>query len=79
MSDLIRRDTDYSDGFVDGYKAGIRDAEPKKGKWMKKPDPHGFFDEIPVCSQCGCTTMYREEYKYCPNCGAKMEKEEAEK
>ena len=45
----------------------------KKGKWMKKPDPYGFFDEIPVCSQCGCTTKWREEYKYCPNCGAKME------
>lgn len=50
-------------------------AEPKKGKWMKKTDPYGFFDEIPVCSQCGSTTKWREEYKYCPNCGAKMDVE----
>lgn len=50
----------------------LPDAE-KTGKWMKKPDPYGFFDEIPVCSECGCTTKMREEYKYCPSCGAQME------
>ena len=42
------------------------------GKWEMKPDP--FFDDIPVCSECGCTTKMREKTKYCPNCGAKMDK-----
>lgn len=47
-------------------------AEPKTGRWEMKPDPYGFFDEIPVCSECGCTTKWREKYLYCPNCGARM-------
>ena len=53
-------------------------AEPerKTGRWKMEPDPYGFFDEIPVCSECGCTTMMRAAYKFCPNCGAKMELEE---
>ena len=45
------------------------------GKWVMKPDPFGFFDEIPVCSECGCTTKMREKTKYCPNCGARMDEE----
>ena len=52
------------------------DVQPKKGKWDMKPDPYGFFDEIPVCSECGCTTRYREKTMFCPNCGAKMERSE---
>ena len=52
------------------------DAEPvRHGKWEMKPDPFGFFDEIPVCSECGCTTKIREKTKYCPNCGARMDEE----
>ena len=64
----------YMNGLTDAYNliCQLPSAEPKKGKWIKKPDPYGFFDEIPVCSQCGCTTKWREEYKYCPNCGARM-------
>lgn len=50
------------------------DVEPiRHGEWIMKPDPYGFFGEIPVCSACGCTTKMRETYNYCPNCGAKME------
>ena len=46
--------------------------ERKSGRWEMKPDPYGFFEEIPVCSACGCTTKWREKYPYCPNCGAMM-------
>ena len=49
-------------------------TERKTGRWEMKPDPYGF-DEIPVCSECGCTTKMKEIYNYCPNCGAKMDKE----
>ena len=49
-------------------------AEPKTGNWEMKPDPFGFFDDIPVCSECGCTTKMREKTKYCPNCGTRMDK-----
>ncbi len=43
------------------------------GKWEMKPDPFGFFDNVPVCSECGCKPKMREKTKYCPNCGAKMD------
>ena len=49
------------------------DVEPvRHGRWKMKPDPYGWFDEIPVCSACGCTTKWREKYLFCPNCGADM-------
>ena len=52
------------------------DVEPvRHGWWERKPDPYGFFDTIPVCSVCGCTTKYREESMCCPHCGAKMDAE----
>lgn len=47
-------------------------VERKVGEWEQKEDPYGFFDTIPVCSICGCTTKMRETYHYCPNCGAEM-------
>ena len=43
-----------------------------RGKWERKPDPFGFFDDIPVCSNCGNTTKWRETYLFCPYCGADM-------
>lgn len=59
-----------------GY-AGMAKAkpveEPKKGKWIKKPDLFGFSDKITVCSKCRCTAKWREESRYCPNCGVPME------
>lgn len=57
--------------YATGYRNGYADAQ-KHGKWEMKPDPFGFFDDIPVCSECGCTTKMREKTKYCPNCGADM-------
>lgn len=55
------------------------EADPvKRGRWIRKPDPYGFFADIPVCSECGCTTKMRETYRFCPNCGARMEAEEGE-
>lgn len=50
------------------------DVQPARhGRWERKKDPYEFFDTIPVCSVCGCTTKWREEYLFCPNCGAKMD------
>lgn len=48
----------------------------KTGKWIEREDPFGFFDTIPVCSECGHTTKMRERYNYCPNCGADMRGDE---
>lgn len=44
----------------------------KRGEWKQRSDPYGWFETIPVCSICGCTTKWRETYMFCPNCGARM-------
>ena len=34
------RDTEYADGFIDGYKAGVKDTEPKdwiETDWAQVP------------------------------------------
>ena len=60
--------------LIDIEHAPTVDAEPvRHGHWEGKEDPYGFFDAIPVCSVCNCTTKYRETSAYCPNCGAKMD------
>jgi len=52
------------------------DAVPvRHGKWDMKKDPFGYFGDIPVCSECDCTSMMRIKTKYCPHCGARMDKE----
>lgn len=82
MNDLVQGDIrqyPYSDTTWDMAFRLIDQQptiEPKTGRWEYKPDPYGFFDSIPVCSECGCTTKMRETYSYCPTCGAKMKGEE---
>ena len=77
--------SEYAQGVACGaalaktYVKQLPSAQPerKKGEWIQKEDPYGFFDTIPVCSECGHTTKMRETYNYCPNCGAKMEGNDA--
>ena len=52
------------------------EPERRKGEWIDKPDPFDFFDTIPVCSECGRVTRYREKTNFCPNCGADMRGEQ---
>ena len=56
------------------------DAEPvRRGKW-KQWDDYGF-DETYKCTACGESfvliegTPITNGYKYCPNCGARMDEE----
>lgn len=60
-------------GLFNEMKARWSRETVRHGHWEMKADPYGFFDEIPVCSACGHTTKLRETYKYCPNCGARMD------
>ena len=87
MADLIDRQAAY-DTLTDYYHhrtatqhEALRDAlsrvpsaqpERKTGRWKEEPDPYGFFDTIPVCSECGCTTTMRTKTLFCPHCGADM-------
>lgn len=48
-------------------------VEVKHGKWEKMW--HSYFkQELPCCSVCGHFSAMR--WKYCPECGAKMDGEE---
>ena len=55
--------------------------EPKTGHWIKKDGFDGdvYYD----CSECGESwttvegTPWQNGMNYCPNCGARMESEEA--
>lgn len=58
-------------------------VEPKQGKWDEIREPFGWDDILSArCSVCGESYPYPEDtgfndivemFKYCPNCGAKME------
>lgn len=62
------------------YNQPAADVAPvRHGRWEMKPDPFGFFHDIPVCPECGCTTKMRDKSAYCPHCGAKMDGGEDDK
>lgn len=50
------------------------DAEPiRRGHWEHGEDVFGMYCQ---CSECGNQYYGSYEFKYCPNCGAKMDEEE---
>ena len=55
--------------------------EPKTGHWIDTGSESFEFYRVYKCSECGNTEIeYPEricrQFRYCPNCGAKMESEE---
>ena len=46
------------------------------GRWNPTQTP--FMNECEDCSICGYRTVWGVNYKFCPNCGAKMDLEEEE-
>lgn len=84
----------YTDRFFPSYAVSAlkelpsADAEPvRHGRWIGISD--GYADGYPVydeweCSECG--VVFEDEfedveprYKYCPNCGAKMDEKATRK
>lgn len=61
------------------------DAEPvKRGLWLPTYENHGFDDEVEnlalACSVCHVAFRISdyaqiEDFRYCPNCGARMDEE----
>ena len=66
---------------VDGckaFKAKTDVVEVRHGEWVKKDLNNPLYEskQAPHCSICGEMSFIR--YKYCPNCGAKMDGERGE-
>lgn len=61
-----------------GVEAGSTEQAQKTGKFERKiiPSSLGYYEY--ECSECGHSWQYREvlNWNYCPNCGARMEREE---
>lgn len=52
----------------------IEISRVRHGRWERTKAP--FMSECEDCSVCGYRTVWGHRYNYCPNCGAKMDKEE---
>lgn len=48
-------------------------APIRHGRWTKKWSEI-WHEELPYCSECKKMTVYT--FDYCPNCGARMDKED---
>lgn len=57
--------TGYDRGFRDGYAQAI--SEVRHGHWVQGK-------ESSRCSECNCTLAGQALWKYCPICGAKMDR-----
>jgi rubrerythrin len=61
--------------YKNGYEDGKKDAVVH-GRWIDNTDERGFLcNAWRKCSVCGGLN-YSKRPPYCPNCGAKMDKEE---
>ena len=71
---------EYPTGLIKAIIGGVPTAdvqEVKHGKWIDKGRGYGWYKE---CSNCSYRNDYpMEDFKYCPNCGAKMDEMENEK
>lgn len=81
----VLQDKSHFDTSVYGYEAidvaiEALQAEPKHGTWTIAETYDCEGGEIPrlICSECKSEPMAwssRRLFKYCPNCGAKMDKD----
>ena len=88
IDDLLNCYNGYSDTYDKAYIIGVLEElptiEPKRGKWIKDGETYALYK----CSACNdfCTVvgyanciseerMYKT-MKFCPNCGARMERNE---
>lgn len=71
---------DYQLGFSAGYARAT--AEAKHGQWLKSGQSFVFPGKFRnyVCSECGfeLDKSIRMKFRYCPNCGKKMDLDEVE-
>jgi hypothetical protein len=66
----------YEQGLIDAPNDKRKEAEPvRHGRWVNHISEDGATDGI-YCSICDYEIDRDARYKYCPNCGAKMEEED---
>lgn len=65
----------YSPFYKDIIQLPSVNPQPKTGHWIDMTSGYAFNDK---CSECGyiVNIQFIDEYKFCPNCGARMESEE---
>lgn len=64
--------------YQKGYEQGKKDAA-KHGCWIQYAEPHEDGKGLYICSVCNeMYVMYDDEYKFCPNCGCKMDGDKSE-
>ena len=89
IDDLPNCYNGYSDTYDKAYIIGVLEEvptiEPKRGKWIVQDTSYWratHAEDVQVnrlnlkCSLCGWRNHERKDYNYCPNCGAKMERNE---
>ena len=61
----------YTRAPIEVFDMAIKELEPepKTGKW------EFVCQHWRKCSECGFSHKFAEDWKYCPNCGARMESE----
>ena len=74
-------DTSPCKQFISKDVAPVRHGHWKKGKGNERPTENGFVhDDRYFCDYCGwgCCCDTKLDFRYCPNCGAKMDGGEGE-
>lgn len=72
--DVVKRTSgDYAAAFAEIAHAPAADVAPLvHGRWEEIRDPYGKIEGW----LCKCGREVKCKYNYCPNCGAKMDKED---
>ena len=73
------REEDITDAFMRGYEKGK--ADRPQGEWIDAEIPLESGGSMPIQACNLCKTFYPLEYtggghRFCPNCGAKMVKDD---
>lgn len=74
--------TDYAHGYEDGYRRGLKDAQPERkiGKWIISQYPDNANVQNYKCEFCEKSFSYNNwteaRPNFCLNCGADMREED---